>query len=666
MAMTSLFKQRRQVTPPTNNPATQAIVDLRGLDLVSPYDMIEKNRSPFARNFRLYADDHGDRRVAVTTRKGSGFYTIPIGEALSEEEAVATDVDINFTTTEWAAMQFAGDNRVLTKLELPLKRTDGRGAVVVEIRVDNAGLPGDLVADSGLEGSEIEDTYNPVEVRFIEAPLLEEPLYWIVVKTQSDGSGNYQWAGNSSGTSAATTNSGNGGWSNQAYSANYASYTSDNAEVKGLARYAPESADNVTLAVIGTTMYKYDDVDGTYTTVATGLNANATDYVFDYADGKIFWVNGYDDLKAYDGTTVETITAANLPILADFCFHKTRLMGIPAGERNKLIWSEAPGNPSTNASNQQWYYWYLSTSFLYTPEPKASDPVTAVISFQDNLYVVTTTGKWVLYGSDPGSYYLRESTGNKGVFSRRTVVKDENYIYFMGPDGLFYRHNGSIDEVISDRVLPEVRGIADRAKVFIVAWKSTIRFYYPANGAPKNNRCLIWHTIFEEWMIDTDAYVTRAISWKDGNDPRDLVEASATGPFLMKAEQNDHNLGKQMDFKYWMKYESFGSPARRKRIVKFFPLIEGNTGRYPVTVLMDKDRRDQPTSSEFMLETSGAIIGDFIIGDGTVFGSANVFAPRRLRVSGYAYYWQPRIERKAINNPVRFIGYELSYRQKRL
>ena len=208
--------------------------------------------------------------------------------------------------------------------------------------------------------------------------------------------------------------------------------------------------------------------------------------------------------------------------------------------------------------------------------------------------------------------------------------------------------------------------MADVDKAFVTKWKRHIRFYYPSSGSPVNNRCLIWNTVLEEWMMDTDAYVSHALPWTDGNDAYELIEASSTAPTLYYTEKESNNVGKAIDFEYDCNADSMGNPAQRKRIVRFIPLLEGEGRDYPVEVGVDKDRENLPRWVTYPLTVGGATIGSFNIGDGTKIGRIVEFEPKRIRIPGYAYYWQVRVKRKAINNPVQFIGYVLSIRAKRL
>ncbi len=396
----------------------------------------------------------------------------------------------------------------------------------------------------------------------------------------------------------------------------------------------------------------------TYTFIATASTASTYGVESGTNNATIY----VDDVELRE-TGIRTITHSQLPVCKLGVFHKNRFFGVSAADPNKLIYSEEPGNDDSDGNF--WYDAYLSTSFVYVPVSKASDPITAIWTFQDNLYVATRNSKHILYGSDPGSFILREATGKKGVISQNSVYADENYTYFVAFDGI-YRFNGSKDEILTEFVQIEFDSTADVDKMAITKWKRQIRVYYPSVGSPVNNRCLIWHTVLEEWLLDTDAFVSRALPMTDGNDDYLLMEVSSTAPVVHYAEVDYNNLGKAIDFKYYCKADSMGVPAMRKRLTRFFPVLEGDGGDYPVSVGVDKDLANDTRFVDYELSVGGARIGQFLIGDGTLITNSVNFSPKRFRISGYGYYWQVRIQRNAINNRVRFIGYVLAFRTKRL
>jgi len=798
---------RTTAVPSTRNNPTETQFDFRGLDTTSPYDLIEKGRTPFAKNFRLYADNEDGRQISVSSRKGPGEYANPIDEATNVSNVSTTGQAAGSVgiIMNWRAMPFTPTvTSRLTKLEINIRKGTGSGPVIVEIYNDNSNKPGDKIADSSLASAAILDTYSYVSARFIEAPnLTASTKYWIVLKVQDDGGDGYQVATNTSSALSLLSSAGLGGLMPTTYSLNFKTYIASSKKDKGMFRFTPQDGINKTLVVFDQTMYAVNDTNGTYAPIITGLSNQAVNYNFTSGDGKVFWVNGFDPLTTWNGTTtatnaekisngtfevntagwssaggsgntisrttgdfhsgvaslsvaatsgirsavqnvtftqfkevtvsfwvkatagndiyaymtgpnvnigtpvtttgawqlvsysyapavagtsitigstsanftlddvsiketgIEKIVNGNLPILFTIKMHKDRLAGVSASDRNKLVFSENPGNPSNAAVTAQWYYAWLSVSFIYVPAPRFGQPIVGIEPFQDVLKIFTTNKKYDLYGSDRGSYTLREAIGSEGAVSQQGILSDENNIFFISRNGLFL-HNGSGDKLISEKIQSEFRRMTNKENATLAKWNRQIRFYYSVGGMSYNSEALLYHNDYEEWQHDTEVYVNRAVAFTDNNDDGRLIESSSFVGSIQNAEQNYSSLGKAIDFAYWTKYDSLGGPAQKKRLLKYFPLIQSIGQEFLVSVDMDKDQSDSPVQNEIMLAGGAAQWGSFNWGDGTLWGGATGFKPRKLRFPGFAYYWQMRLSRRGVNNPVFFFGVQYSYKAKRL
>lgn len=798
------------------NSKTQmsAVLELRGLDLVTPVDLIADGRSPFSKNFRLYAQQADDRRVAVSSRKGPGYYISPLSEASYQQNQSLTGASVakvGVITGVHAQPFTATDTSRLTRIDLKVSDTENAsGPLLVQVYSTDSGKPAKLLTESSILGGAIGSSPSYITARFVNAvKLTNGAQYWVVVRMQDDGKNNYDVSTTTTGTKAWSTDSALSQLVEQTYGLNIRVYTATDQQDKGGYRFARDNGQNLSVVAYGTSMYRVNEQTGALVEILPGLNASATDYRFTNGDNKVFWVNGYDQLTAWNGndeltainmaanpgfdvnttswtaftdstitrvtsdfktgpaslqvtssavrgaslaitmyknrrykvsywakgvsgnsntfmtvnglttalsgstkaspnvwtkfeqyytpaadvttldfkntadnfflddvsvidTGIEYILDPELPILSDIIMHKDRLWGVVASDPNKLVFSENPGNPAYDASGtvptnsrEQWYYAWLSVSFWYVPRPHNGSPITSLTSFQDALTITTQDNKYVLSGYDRGSLNLRQSTGNKGALSRRGVTSDENSIVLVGDDG-FYLHNGSSDEKISSLINSIFDACPRKDLITPVIWKNQIRFYMASEFSAVNDICVIYDKDMKEWMLDTDTYVNRALYYNDADDNHQLVEFSSQIATAYLAEQGYNSLGAPIDFEYRLKYDSMGTPMQRKRLKRFYPILQGVDSTFNIQLAMDKDFEDSPTIKDQLLVTNGAKWGEFNWGDGTVFGGDTSFKPKRQSFSGYAYYWQLRVKRKAVDNRVAFIGAQFSYKTKRL
>lgn len=829
------FGSRGQVKPPSASKLAQFLqLDMKGLDMVSPTDLMKSGRTPYAKNFRLYAQQSDDRQVAVSNRKGSGFYMNPLGEtktASQESVTGAATQDIGITLNNILEKFTAPNSNRVSRLDIKLANPgSGRGAIIVELWSDNAGQPYKRLATSSYENGDINVTAAYVTARFAQAPKLTSgQTYWIAMRVQDDGADGYTVATTTNTALAYVSNTGVTSPVAQTFSINYKLYTTAENAIRGIYRWNRDDGKNLTIVVIGTTMYYVNETTNTLVSVKTGLSASATYYSFTHADNKLFWANSYDALTYWDGTSESTnanivtnggfetdatgwmkvahqtggavarstaqfrtgaaslaatktdpngitagtvvsmsqdrtyhitlwvktavagnvkvnltndeisdstvdptlaqigstidattswkqfdltitpttaykylvisgvngvgtiyiddvvvkatgfgyITDPEIEVLSQVMYHKDRLFGVSAANKNKFLWSEAPGNPTattnpttgaqvTTVASQQWYHAWKSTSFQYVPRPYIGSPITSLQSFQDSLFIFTQDGKYVFSGYDTGSYTLRESTGFAGAVSVKSVCITKNYMYFVGKDGL-YQHDGTNDKKISEPIEPLFRALTNRGDVTVSEWRNQVRFYIQEGGSAYNNACVIYHEGLEELQYDTDTWVQQSIPYGDADDSDQLIEVSSLVPTMYVAEQQYSHLGMPIDFEYRFNYTSLKSPAQKKRIKKFFPLLQGVDTSFPLIVGLDRDFQDSPRTKIVNLTVDGGTFGqDHEFGDGLEFGGGTSFKQHRLRFSGYGNYWQIRVSRKAVNNRVALVGAQFSYKMKRI
>lgn len=623
-----------------------------GLNTTYPNTQLKDGESPNFHNVRLYARKQADRRVAVGTRKGPGFYSVPLGETQDQTRtSVAGASDASMTTTTWKADKFtAGATGRLTKVQINIKEgTSPTQHDIVEIYSDSGGAPGTLLATSSILSSDITSSYAYATVRFVEAPAVTSAsVYWIVSYMQMGGSGNWLWSSTTSATTALTSANSGGSWSATSYSLNLKTFVSTDSPFLGGFKFNPSTATAKTIMAHGTNVYSVSEVDGTTTSIKSGLSASATEYSFAQADDKLFWVNGFDTPFYYDNSTVTAISDINAPA-GKFCaFHKGRLfISGQTADPTRLAWSEF-------ADYTNW----VSTGFVYVPQSKTGDEITGMTIFQDNLIVFTRKTKYVLFGDDPGNFVLRQSSGKKGAVNQSVIASDSNYIYFLSDDGI-YRYNGSQDELISDAVQTEIDDIADKTEGAAIVQGNYYRLYYPKTGSTKNDSTLLWDTLNNFWLKDTNTYVDKPFTTQDDT----LIEGSSLIGAVYRAEQAYSDLGRPIEFLYWTKI--FGDGLRKLFLRRFTPSIRLQTQPYSLNIYIDIDQNNVNVLS-YTLDAlaSGSTYGSGALYGTATYGSRAVGIPETF--AGTEAYWhQIRYEQTGVDTPVELLSYVLQVRVRR-
>lgn len=295
----------RRKAPSGSTTQAGSVLDLRGLDLSSPVDAIKDGRTPYAKNFRLYAKQEDSRQVAVSSRKGQGYIMEALGqtsEFIKDSTAGASTTSVGIITGQQGVRFQAASNNRLTKIDLKPSDPNGdvSGTLLVEIWSDNAGKPGKRLSASSIQSSQIGDTSQWLSARFVNAvKLTTSSYYWVIVRMQDDGVGEYTLDTTTNYFSYATDSTLQG-IAVQTYGINIRIYGTPEGTFKGGYRYLRDNGANTTVVVYGTTMYYLDDDE--LVEIVTGLSALAEVYSFASADNKLFWANGYDGLTYWDGT----------------------------------------------------------------------------------------------------------------------------------------------------------------------------------------------------------------------------------------------------------------------------------------------------------------------------------------------------------------------------
>lgn len=610
---------------------------------------------------RLVHDGRMGKLGHFETRKGLDYYSNAAGETEDDKEESTTGAaDQSVSISVWKAIKFttvaAGR---LTKVEINAKIGTGVGPLLVDIYDDDTGEPGELLASSSINPSDMSSTYAYEVARFIQAPALTISTdYWIVLRLQDTGSGTYNVSSTTTATSALTSSNSGSTWASTSYDINFRTYISTNSPTLGGYRAYKSDGTAKTLLAHGTVLYAVDDNDGSLDSVKTGLSASATNYRFEVANDIVYYVNGFDAPRKWDFTTEAAVgdspdTASNIKL------HRNQMFYVDAADPNKIFWSDIAD-----------FETFTSTNFLYVPSPKHSANITALESLNGALYVFTERNKYAVYGSDLATFTVEQAPGTKGTFSQESLQLIRNFIFFVADDGV-YRFDGTEDKLISAEVTEEIRSIADKSKVRTAQNKNRFYIFYPSAGSASNDRCLVYNIDYDCWeSIDQDTYVNFGVQFDSNVDNGEFVQFSnlVGQVFYAETEANNYsNLGKALKFKVWPRYETMKEPESRKRMKRLYARFRRLSSSQNVEVWYDTDFANSPTQATTVSLNENVEVwgGGAEWGDGTLWDGNPNFVQARISIPGRARNIQPRYEKEGVDTPVRVSGQVFYFKTKR-
>lgn len=630
--------------------------NLLGLDTYNPDELADPRRCVYGRNFRLFAPSSTTKRVAIAKRQGHTFYSVPVGETVDQQITSTTGASTQAAgLITWVAQKFtAGATGGLTKVDINVKNsTSGTGPMIVAIYSDSSGTPGGLLATSSIPAASITSSLQYLSARFIEAPaVVSSTAYWVVCYVQSDGSNSYAWSSTTSATTAKTSaNSGNT-WSSTSFAMNLKTYVSTSGIVKGLFRYYRSAGSPIQLFAHNTNVYTVNDGTGAVTSIKSGLSSSSVIYDWTSVNDKTYFVNGFDAPQSYNGTTVAAV-GGSPPTADNVEIHANCLFLLQPGT-NYVVFSD-PGSYET----------FGATSFLYVPSPKTADAVIKMVSVQGVMYFFTRNTKYLLYGTALVNFVLKESPATKGAVSASAVCVSEDSTYFMSDDYHIYAFSGGRDaRLSSERVAAVLRNVANLSSIKLFVQDKKLFVSYTPSGQTSNQNRLVYDLVFSEWLSDEETYTNYGISWNSQSDTGQFVLGSSQVGALYYGDIGYNDLGKPIKFDWWSKYMSFGSPAAKHRVKRYYPFLQGEDGSYSVDCQIDQDDINSPAFNPISVSTANHRYGDAGLiygsvassGSGLIYGNS-VLGPTRISVPGSYHKTQFRFVQAGVDNQVGVLGF---------
>lgn len=647
--MRSQFSRPRRAIRATSQLKTDETYDLRGLNLVSPDQVIPGGETPFAINNRRYADNDSETSVAMRTREGSVLYaTAPAGETADAEETGTVVDDIAVTGDLLVAIPFEAEaDGALTKFEAYVKKAaNTRGYLLIDIWNTTNDLPSRVIGRTSIAPNAVTTSYAYVPAYLMDAPEVEMgDIYWGVVRMQDLGVGTY-YLGQVASGNIHTSTDGGATWIAQTYKARFKTHVSTAGFIKGFTKRYPETADNEILFALGEKLYAVPDSPATPAEVDTDLIDAASEKVrFVNIDERTFIIDGESALRMYDGATVDSSlgepTALGPPV--NGMILENRLLIVPKDDQTRIDFSALYD-----------FETWPSVNFFYIGRPLSQDHITAMHEFREGATIFTKEMKYTLTGSTIQTFQPVPHRGSKGAISQEATAVGKEAIYFMADDRHIYSWNGNSDRDISAKIWPELKKILDLDKVRFHLYNNELRVYYNRNPDTTVNCMLLYDIAEDQWYKDTGRSVMGSLEAVHNNN--ELIEFSSKAGWIFEGEDGYSDLGKPIDFKYWTAYKAYGSGSARDRVKRFRPVVRPAQSPFYLSVGKDVDFLDRPSMKPWLVDSGGAQWGTFNWGDGTAYGGAALLDDRSP-MSGRGKHTQYRFEHEGINQPVFLLGY---------
>lgn len=670
---------------PLSQTAKDEVYALSGLNMVTPDQIIDLatrrfnrqflGQSPYTINSRMLARDTNEQRVAIRTRKGSSMLfskdksTIETPLVVASASSISAG-EIMFSSTQQAASPISVPVYFLKYglyslhyMDLYVRKDPGYiESVQIRYWSDNAGLPGQLVAETSINPANLATGHSKQTVYLMDAPdVSSNQKLWMTMDVIGDTAVKcYVQTSAAQGGLYRDSTSASNPWFPTHSSAIYATQLYRSGSVMNAFRRNVPNEIPTTLVATG-----YGDVisfadDGTEKIVYP-YSSSYEDYgnKFRFLQSATLTIisNGVIQPQQYNGTTVTPLSAA------------------PVGGKDFLMWQ---GQVICHVGNRFSFTNFIyvnsdvnvwpSVNFFYPNNPLDPDQVVGVAIMKNELFIFTQRTKYratmnPVVGKD--SLNIVEVTGTKGGVSQDTIAVHGDLIYFLSSDKQIYTFNGSQDspQPLSNNVQPEIQSAQNPQLLsHLTVINNEVRYYYAKSPNTTTNHMLLFDLVYGEWFFDTDRNVSFSITYPLEGSP--LIEFSSQTTMAFLGNQNYDDCGKPIDFKYWTNYKAYGSGAAKKRIKRFRPILKISGRRFTMRVGKDMDFSNNPDMRPYIVNGGMTTYGEGAqYGDGISKYGGEPLVDSLSGMSGRGKHIQYRFEKRGVNTPVELYGYIALFRE---
>lgn len=183
------------------------------------------------------------------------------------------------------------------------------------------------------------------------------------------------------------------------------------------------------------------------------------------------------------GTYSETITDPKL-----IAYHHNRVFLANLSEFPDRVYF-----CGTDINGNILYNYFPTTNWVRTSNARGEE-VTALVPFKGKLYIFTHSSIKVLEGIVPSDFILSDISLTVGAVSGRAVVEAGGYLFFLGPDGVYFFDGESAPKKISQRIPATIRSISRIHRQHAVGIAVHEKFYLSVPESTVNDITLEYDT----------------------------------------------------------------------------------------------------------------------------------------------------------------------------
>jgi hypothetical protein len=552
-----------------------------------------KPNDEMAMNELLVAQDARMVRLGeYRTRKGLNLFTDALGKAEALDSVGGDDATFTVDNKKVLKCAFTAESDFrLWQIDLSLaKMPASYGRVLVEIYTSENSTPSVKIAETTIKELDMGTDVSLCSAIFNAAPdLVNGAEYWLVIRRQDGGSGEFLVGAQDGGELWASLDGGEL-WTEHPNTPNFKLYSAD-----------PNGIDNIFVSKIGSQMIAWfacggklyrSDMSGNVTLQNGDLGAGVKNMYFNQS------VDGSTDVipslrYTYGGKPrrINLVDYSEVEISAA-TGNARNILSHGAG-KDGFFFYLTPDDPngvfsSEEISSHPDEFDPEKTFASEIPAPKCGDDLTAMASLAGILTFFARKHKYALLGEGWQTFSVSDAPAIGGTFSQKSVAVDGSYIYYATDTGINV-YNGSIEynlcgEDKNPRVQNIYDAIEDKSSIVLEIYDDRLHVFYSDLPTHINNKSMVYNLNLKIWeSFDSGLFIGAAYG-RDNQMGKFLVGHSRVGALMILGDESNQydDLGAPIKYMLSESWRPYGQPAQIKRISKWRPEFETVSGKYSV------------------------------------------------------------------------------------
>lgn len=294
------------------------------------------------------------------------------------------------------------------------------------------------------------------------------------------------------------------------------------------------------------------------------------------------------------------------------------------------------------------------------------DTGTGLYSINGKLCVFQKHSIWVLLGSSPANFELRNVSNEIGLSDRRTLIEYDAYLIFFSGKDIYLFDGTNLRNLTSNRIHNLIAEWSNTTSLSATLWDNRYVLSYTPSGGSANSQAIFYDIPRDIFGKLEDVYASAWSVWDGGNDTGQVYFGSSNQGSIYRWDTGGHDDGYQITTRY--NTPSLGLNANMNdKIVKKVYLQQIALGDWNMTVNQYSNITAETTSSSVNLSTGTGALWDVAQWDVDEWpDESSLITTRITEFQGTAKYFKYEFSQTGYNEGVEILGLNITARTRRL